>query len=102
MKLKDRHTSFTVWISSDDTQKWANTPGATWLCSTLEGKSILATYDTYGLVDLAIDGHPPPDGYDLGEFRELIADLLSEYLPVGHPCRLTAVDQPNMGPSVSL
>ena len=85
MRIQIQPSSFTVWLSADDTYEWANRPGKRWPCSQLSGKRVRAVFDRSGLVDLAIDG---ADGdCDAGEFNAILADYLEGKLPADHPAR---------------
>lgn len=69
-----------LWLSSDDTYRWARC----WPCSELAGKRLFVEYDQGGLIDLAIDGQ-------LGdcpahELNAIVSDHLWGKLPTGHPC----------------
>lgn len=74
----------TLWLSADDTYRWASRTGASWPCSQLSGRRVRAEFDARGdLVDLAIDGGRGEQDVDGTEFNAIIADCL----PDGHPAR---------------
>lgn len=82
----------TVWISADETWRWARRSGHAWPCSELEGRRIRASFDSCGLLELAIDGR---DGVDVpsDELNACLADHLAGRLEASHPCWFVAVGQ---------
>ena len=101
MKLKNYGDTITVWITTQETTSWVKQQGIHVTPSTLKGKAIRADFGTDGLVDLAINGQSPLDGYDFSEFNMMIADLLADELTERHSCykAVTGKPQPSTSPS---
>lgn len=92
MRLKDFGHSVTVWLSADDTWRWANRSGSCWPCSRLSGKRLRAEFDSNGLLDYAVNGAYLEDlGGD--ELSAIVADHLADRLDPEHPCYFVTVGQ---------
>ncbi len=74
MRMKNDGSTTKIWLSAEDTYKWAHRVGASWPCSTLSGKRLFAEFDDGDLVDLTINGKANQD-CDASEFNAMIADL---------------------------
>ena len=83
---------FTRWLSARDTYDWAHEPHASWPCSTLSDKRVVAVFDSNGLCDFAVNGRDAND-IDGTELSAMVADFMRAKLPSGHICRFVAVDQ---------
>ncbi len=66
---------YTLWLSTNDTHKWANRINAKWPCSQLSGHRIKVSVDDNGLYDFMLDGQPADIDSD-----ELCA-CVGDYLP---------------------
>ena len=84
---------FTVWLSARDTYDWAHKPGASWPCSTLSDKRLVAVFDSNGLCDLAVDGRDAAYDIVAHEVSAMIADHMRDKLPADHACYFVAVGQ---------
>jgi hypothetical protein len=80
MRTQVFDTGVKLWLSANDTYRWAYC----WPCSELSGKRLFVEYDCGGLVDLAIDGRMD-DCLD-HELTAIVSDHLRGKLPAGHPC----------------
>src|ERR1700722_7529464 len=56
MQVKVYETGVRIWLSANDTYRWATRPGSAWPCSELSGKRLFAEFDRNGLCDMSIDG----------------------------------------------
>lgn len=73
--------SVRLWLSANDTERWATRPGACWPCSTLRGRRLYAEFATNGdLVDMTIDGGRGDQDCDGNEFNAMTSDYLSRDL----------------------
>lgn len=91
MRTKIHKDDVSVWISANETYRWANAVGTSWPCSTLSGHRIFAAFDSNGLVDIAIDGKDTD--CDANEFNALVSDALLCRLSPTHPCYDVVVEQ---------
>jgi len=81
MRLQDSGSDgLTVWISANETWEWARR----WPCSQLSGKAVVASFDSGGLVDLAVNGRSDVD-VDANEFSACVADHVARRIKSGHP-----------------
>jgi len=46
---KNEIKGYTLWLSKNDTEKWATRSGNSWPCSTARGKAIVVEVDSNGL-----------------------------------------------------
>lgn len=91
MKVKETPHGVTLWLSADDTYRWAHKSGASWPCSTLSGKRLCASFDSKGLCVLTINGR---DGdCDASEFNAITSDHLAAKLSKTNPAYFVAVEQ---------
>lgn len=72
----DNPIGYTLWLSANDTTRWAARPGAGWPCSQLRGKRLCVVADHSGIVDLTINGKSP-DYLDSDELTACVADHLN-------------------------
>ena len=56
MKIERQGNTVKLWLSADDTYRWARRPGAAWPCSFLAGKRLFAEFADGDLVDFAVNG----------------------------------------------
>ena len=71
-----RKSGNTIWLSARDTYDWANKPGASWPCSFLSNRRVVAVFEDNGdLVDLAIDGGRGDQDCPADEFNAIMADF---------------------------
>ena len=89
MKLQIDETGFTVWLSRRETYDWA----ASWPCSELSDKRLVAVFDGGGLVGLSVNGAGSA-GVLNDELTAIISDYVYSRLPKGHPC-LCYLDSPD-------
>lgn len=80
MKIEKQDNTIKLWLSAEDTYRWANKPGATWPCSVLSGKTLFAKFSNGDLVDHTIDSK---DGVDVpgDEFDAITSDFLTWTCP---------------------
>ena len=73
--ITPKNQAVKIWLSTNDTYKWAHRSGSGWPCSYLSNKRVFAEFDRLGdLVDFAINGsvkYCPSN-----EFNALIADFI--------------------------
>lgn len=99
MRVNIQPTSVKLWLTADETETWANSPGESWPCSALEGKSLFAEFDENGLVDFAVDSpelhiQEAQEIYiESSEVNAITSDFLQDKLPRDHPCYFVAVGQ---------
>lgn len=91
MQVKVYETGVRIWLSANDTHRWANRPHASWPCSQLADRRVFAEFDSNGLLDMSIDGRC--EDCDATEFNALVCDHLRERLPKDHPCYFVVVGQ---------
>lgn len=92
MRILINPTTVHLWLSAEDTRKWANRVGSAWPCSQLSGHRLHAEFDTNGLCDLSIDGKTGGD-CDANEFNAVTSDYLRAKLPADHPVYFISVGQ---------
>ncbi len=56
MRIQKSGDNIKLWLSENDTYKWANKAGAIWPCSELSGHRLFVEYDNGDLIDILIDG----------------------------------------------
>lgn len=75
MRIKETSTGTQLWLSANDTYKWANKPSAKWPCSVLSGHRLYAEFDEdNGLIDMTIDGRSRDCPAD--EFNAITQDYI--------------------------
>jgi len=77
-----------LWLSKDDTWRWAHRSGHAWPASTLSGHRLYVKLDARGdLVDVAVDSDRGRGRYvDSHELDAIIADAIgSAHLAAGDP-----------------
>jgi hypothetical protein len=84
MRTQITETSIKLWLSADDTDNWAHTPGTAWPGSTLEGKRLFVEFDSNGLCDLRINGRAQWMPH-YTEVNAITSDFLRDKLPEDHP-----------------
>lgn len=84
MRVLIHADSVVLWASARDTYNWAHRSGELWPCSTLSDNRVVVTFDTTGLVDLAVNGRDAGD-IDSHELSALCADLIRTKLSRDHP-----------------
>ena len=82
----------TLWLSKRDTYYWAHRADASWPCSTIAGKSLVAVFDQNGLVDITINGRATGE-VDGTEFNVITSDFLRAKVPEDHPLHFVTVGQ---------
>ncbi len=92
MRTQITPSDITLWLSKRDTYDWAHRAGASWPCSTIAGKSLVAVFDKNGLIDIAINGCPAFE-IDGTEFNAITSDFLRTKLPEAHPLHFITVGQ---------
>ena len=81
-------------LTADDTREWSRRPRASWPCSFLAGKRLLAIFDGGGLCDLAINNGRGNQDCPADEFNAITSDFLrAGKLPTEHPAWFAAVGQ---------
>ena len=85
MKIQVFDSGVKLWLSANDTYRWAHRPGKQWPCSELSDKRLFVEYDRGGLVDLTINGRL--GDCSTHELTAIVSDYLRGKLPVGHPCQ---------------
>ena len=83
MRTQITDSGVKLWLSANDTHRWATRPHAAWPCSELSGKRLFAEFDRGGLV--GEDGATHHGAYDLAYLRcipnmTVAAPLRSSYL----------------------
>lgn len=91
MKLEIIGNALKLWLSANETSKWAKRVNATWPCSQLAGKRVFVGYDSNGLCELLINGKQKD--CDSNELNAIVCDFLEERyskeyktLPKGGAC----------------
>ena len=79
MKIRRDENGYVMWLSSNDTYRWARTPGAAWPASYYEGHRVLVVVDSNGLADLAVDGKDDEDASG-NELEAMVGDFLPKDL----------------------
>src|SRR5580692_7217824 len=82
-------TPFTVWLSADDTARWATAHHPT---SAIRDRRVRALFNRTGLVDLAIDGGRGPRNPPADELTDLVHHFVAPVLPPDHPAWAVAID----------
>ena len=92
MKIQVFDSGVKLWLSANDTYRWAYRPNERWPCSELSGKCLFVEYNQGGLVDLAINGQigDCPDH----ELNAVVSDHLRGKLPASHPCNIYLEQHP--------
>jgi len=66
MRMQGKKGNCRIWLSADDTHRWAHRPGSSWPCSSLSGRHLRADIQGDNLVDLTINGkYGDCDGHEL-------------------------------------
>ena len=73
-----------MWLTANDTHKWAHRAGNAWPCSQLSGKRVFVIVDENGLLDFTLNGKPAD--VDGNELSACIADHLPAKLRQFWPC----------------
>lgn len=69
--------SVKLWLSTNDTYRWANKIGAYWPCSFLSDKRLFAKFAGNGdLVDMAVNGGRGNQDCPADEFNAITTDFL--------------------------
>lgn len=79
MRIKRHDNSYVMWLSADDTYKWAHRPNNRWPCSTMSGKRFVICVNSNGLYDLTMNGKSINNNIDI-DGTELDA-CVSSHLP---------------------
>lgn len=67
--------SISIWLSENDTYRWANRPGNKWPCSQISGKRLFASFDKDGnLIDFSLNGKIAE--IDSNEFDAITYDFI--------------------------
>ncbi len=93
MRTRIDATSFTLWLSAQDTYDWKTKPGASWPCSTIDGRPVMVQFDSNGLLDFTVNSKNAPDDIDGTELTAMVADFMATRLPRDHPAYFVAVEQ---------
>jgi hypothetical protein len=70
---------YSLWLSANDTYRWAHRAGNSWPCSTLSGKRIALSVDSNGINYLTVNGKEGVD-VDENELTAIVADHLPKEL----------------------
>jgi len=73
---------YTLWLSKNDTEKWATRSGNSWPCSTTRGKAIVVEVDSNGICE----GNKPALNADSHELEAIVSDHLPEKYKHLWPC----------------
>lgn len=92
MKIQLFDHGVRLWLSANDTCRWAHRPGQYWTCSELLGKRLFVEFDRGGLADLAVNGRSGDCSNN--ELSAIVSDHLGGKLPAGHPCKIYLEEQP--------
>lgn len=84
-----------IFLTEDDTYKWANKKDGKWPCSTLSGRTLLANYDRHGLTDMLVKGgeEETVEDVDINELDAIIMDVLKDRIGPDHPCYDVCIGQ---------
>ena len=85
MRINATDSGVKLWLSANDTYRWAHRSNASWPCSELSDRRLFVEFDQGGLVDLAINGRLGDCPAD--ELNAIVSDHLRGKLPSGHPCK---------------
>lgn len=87
MKIQILPCQIKVWLSARDTDDWRYKPGASWPCSTIDGRPLFAEFSAKNgdLVDLALNHGRGPQDIDCAELNAIVCDHLKDRLPPDHP-----------------
>jgi hypothetical protein len=77
MRVRINGSNAKLWLSADDTYRWAHKAGAAWPCSVLSGHRLFAEFDGDDLIDMAIDGKRADCPAD--EFNAITSDYMEQY-----------------------
>lgn len=91
MRLQTFAGGFNLWLSADDTWRWATRSNAAWPCSQLRGNRVFVQFDRNGLCDFTMNGRSAD--CDASELSAIVADHLVGKLPKEHVCYGVAVAQ---------
>lgn len=75
MRIQRTGKTVKLWLSANDTYKWARKPGAAWPCSFLSNKRLFAKFDAGDLVDYTINGKEAPN-VPADEFNAITSDFI--------------------------
>ena len=92
MRTSITTSQITLWLSKRDTYDWARRADASWPCSTIAGKSLVAVFGQNGLVDIAINGRAAGEVHG-AEFNAITSDFLRAKVPEDHPLYFVTVGQ---------
>lgn len=74
MRIQRTGSGYVMWLSANDTYRWATRPGRAWPCSQCRGERLRVEVDSNGLCDFAINGR---DGdMDGTELDAIVGDHL--------------------------
>lgn len=75
----DRHDkTVKLWLTAEDTRRWANRPGNVWPCSYLAGKTLFVEFCDGDLVDCIIDGeYDEALNFNSDEFNAITSDFIN-------------------------
>ena len=79
MRVKEHIGGYNLWLTANETYKWAHKAGPTWPCSTLAGHKLFVAIDSNGLCDITLDGKEALE-IDSNELEACITDHLPESL----------------------
>ena len=81
MKIKKIKNTVKLWLSANDTYKWAHKTGACWPCSLLSGKQLFAEFDDGDLVDFTVNDNTTSTiarNIPSNEFNAITSDYLKQ------------------------
>lgn len=66
IRIDENAKGYTLWLSANDTYRWANRPGSSWPCSDCSGERLAIVVDSNGLCDFTMNGRSADiDGTEL-------------------------------------
>ncbi len=81
MRIVNKGNMTRLWLTAEDTETWANRPGALWPCSTLADKALYAEFDGPDLVEYTVTGFTLTvdklDDIPADEFNAITSDFLT-------------------------
>ena len=80
MRIKSNDSGFTMWLSANDTYKWATNPNNRWPCSTMSDHRFVIVVDSNGLCDFSRDGQDDTGQTDGNELSAIVGDFLPKHL----------------------
>lgn len=76
MRFQDNGNGYAMWLSANDTYRWAHRPGQRWPCSELSGNRCAIVVDRNGICDFTMNGRSADVPGD--ELDAIVADHLPD------------------------